>query len=96
MVVKAKKGRARYIVFDVSPDLKKDALIKGLKPIDPGSPPYIIHCASGKAIVRCSPKNREDVVRTMSVIDPSSVSLLTSGTLRKIREAYPELRPKKR
>jgi RNase P/RNase MRP subunit POP5 len=96
MVVKSKRGRVRYIAFDVPGDLKKEALIKNLRSIASEAPPYVIQCAFGKAIMRCAPKDREETVRIMSRIDPSCISLMTSGTIRKIRDRYPELKTAKR
>jgi len=96
MVVKSKRGRIRYIVFDVSPNMRKDILIKNLKAFKPNDAPYVVQCADGKAIVRCTPHSAEETMRTMSQADPSCVSLMTSGTLRTIREKYPALKmPKK-
>jgi RNase P/RNase MRP subunit POP5 len=95
MVVKSKRGRRRYIAFSVSPELRKEALIRGLRQVDPDNPPYIIQLAGGKAVVRCSPDKREGTILAVSQTDPSSVSLLTSGTLRTIRDAYPELKIRK-
>jgi len=96
MVVKCKRGRTRYVAFDVSSDLKKDVLIRHMKSNEPDNPLYVVQCTNGKAIIRCAPKTRERTIRVMSQADPSCVSLMTSGTLRKIRERYPELKaPKK-
>ncbi|MCL2510060.1 MAG: hypothetical protein FWF07_03165 [Methanomassiliicoccaceae archaeon] len=96
MVVKSKRGRVRYIVFDVPSDLRKDILIREVNSVGPEGLVYVVQCTAGKAMVRCSPKNREETIRIMSQISPSFVSLMTSGTIRKIRERYPELKvPKK-
>jgi len=91
MVVKSKRGRNRYVAFDVSPDMSRETLIRSLRGVGSAVSPYIVQCASGKAVVRCAPKEREEVVRIMSRIDPSSAPLITSGTLRTIRERYPEI-----
>jgi len=96
MVVKSKRGRVRYIVFDVPSDLRKDILIRDVNSIGPEGLVYVVQCTGGKAMVRCTPKNKEEAMRIMSQIAPSCVSLMTSGTIRTIRERYPELRvPKK-
>jgi len=95
MVIKSKRGRRRYIAFSVSPELKKEALIRGLRQVDPDSPPYVIQLTGGKAIIRCSPDKREGTIAAVSQVDPSSVSLITSGTLRTIRGMYPELKERK-
>ena len=96
MVVKSKRGRRRYVVFDVSPGMKRDVLVIGLGSVKGENPPQLIQLDHGKAVVRCTPDNREETIRAVSRIDPGSVSLITSGTLRKIRELYPSLKPEKR
>ncbi|MCL2318131.1 MAG: hypothetical protein FWC44_03660 [Methanomassiliicoccaceae archaeon] len=96
MVVKSKRGRRRYIVFEISPNLRRDALISSLVSVKGENPPHLIQMDHGKAVVRCTPQNREDAVNAVSRADPKAVSLVTSGTLRKIRELYPELKPEKR
>jgi RNase P/RNase MRP subunit POP5 len=96
MVVKEGNGRRRYIVFDVSPEITKESLIKRLRSAG-SDPPYIIQCVPGKAVLRCSPKEKDDVIDVMARADPASVPLITSGTLRTVRGRYPELKtPKKR
>jgi len=96
MAVKSKRGRVRYIAFDVSADLRKDVLIRGINSVSPDDFLYVVQCAHGKAMVRCSPNNREEAIRIMSLVDPSCVSLMTSGTIRTIRDRYPELRVTKK
>jgi len=96
MTVKERIGRKRYVVFDVSPDLTKEHLIKRFRSVCQGDPPYIIQCVPGKAIIRCSPEGKEEMMRLMTRADPSSVPLATSGTIRTIREKYPELKAAKK
>ncbi|MCL2509514.1 MAG: hypothetical protein FWF07_00340 [Methanomassiliicoccaceae archaeon] len=96
MVVKSKRGRVRYIAFDVPADLRKDILIKKVNSTGSGEHLYVVQCASGKAVVRCSPAGREEAVRILTQAEPSCVSLMTSGTLHKIRERYPELKVTKK
>jgi RNase P/RNase MRP subunit POP5 len=95
MVVKSKRGRRRYIAFSTSPDVTKESLIRGFRSIA-ADPPYIVQCASGMAILRCSPDKREETASVMSLADPSSVPLRTSGTLRTLRDEYPILKTPKR
>jgi RNase P/RNase MRP subunit POP5 len=95
MVVKCKRGRIRYIAFGMSEGMKKDVLIKGVRAVGPSDPPYIIQCSCGKAIVPCAPKNIEETLRIISQVDPSCAPLMTSGTIRKIRDRYPELKTTK-
>ena len=52
----------------------------------------VITSFGGKAVVRCSPSEKDAVTAEMSRAFPGSESLITSGTLRKIREIYPELK----
>jgi RNase P/RNase MRP subunit POP5 len=95
--VKEKRGRRRYIAFTVSAELTKETLISALRSVC-SEPPYVIQCGEGWAIVRCSPAAAETTISRMRLADPSSSSLRTSGTLRTLRDLYPELkrlRPKK-
>ncbi|MDR2698859.1 MAG: hypothetical protein LBB30_04205 [Candidatus Methanoplasma sp.] len=94
--MKERRGRQRYVVFGVSPDLTKDILIKRFRSVSPENPPYVVQCVSGKAVIRCSPAGRDDVVRIMLLADPSSSSLVASGTIRAVRRKYPELKPAKK
>jgi len=95
MVVKSKRGRIRYIAFDVPADLRKETLIKKVNSIGRGDL-YVVQCVSGKAVVRCAPENREEAIQILSQAEPSCSSLMTSGTIRKIRERYPELKVEKK
>jgi hypothetical protein len=93
MVVKEKRGRRRYVVFRVSPELDRDALIRRARRLQVrGWAPYIVQCSDGWAIVRCAPDEREKTAAAMSEMDPGCESLLTSGTLKSLRDRYPELR----
>lgn len=96
MVVKSKRGRVRYIVFDVSPSMRKDLLIKDLRALEPNDIPYVVQCTGGKAIIRCTPKTAEETIHIMSQADPSCVSLMTSGTIRTILDKYPVLKTTKK
>jgi RNase P/RNase MRP subunit POP5 len=91
MTVKERRGRRRYIAFRVRDDLTKDAVIAVLRRVC-GNPPYVVQCAEGWMIVRCSPSDAEDTIRHVGLADPSSVSLRTSGTLASLRNDYPELK----
>ena len=98
MVVKAVRGRRRYVVFTVPPKAGRSEVLSALESINAEMPDLrVITSFSGKAIVRCSPSEIERVSATMSSCFPGSVSLISSGTLRKVREVYPELKvPRKR
>ena len=98
MVVKEKRGRRRYIAFTVSAGLGKDTLIASLRKVC-DVPPYVVLCAEGWAVVRCSPADVDIVIGIMKNADASSVSLRTSGTLASLYDRYPrlrELRPPKK
>ena len=54
-------------------------------------------CSDGRAVVRCSPDDREAVTRRMSEGFDGCRSVRTSGTLRGLRDRYPSLKvPQKR
>ena len=52
----------------------------------------VITSFGGKAIVRCGPNEIDTVKQKMSEAYPNTETLITSGTLRKVREIYPELK----
>jgi len=91
VTVKEKRGRRRYIAFRISPEITKDALISSLRMLC-NEPPYVIQCAEGWSILRCSPENIDETKELMRRVDASSVSLRTSGTLATLRDVYPELK----
>lgn len=91
MTVKAKRGRRRYIAFAVDPRFTKDALIAAFRRAGTLQP-YVIQCAEGWAILRCSPNDTDETISAMKAADGSSISLRTSGTLAKLRSLYPELK----
>ncbi|MDR0334782.1 MAG: hypothetical protein LBH69_02715 [Methanomassiliicoccaceae archaeon] len=91
MAVKEKRGRRRYIAFTVDAGLTKDSLVRSLRARSDAAP-YVVQCAEGWAIVRCSPADIDITISAMRDSDPSSASLRTSGTLAALRDAYPELK----
>lgn len=95
MVVKEKRGRRRYVLFKVSPCLDKDTLIRKANRICNGEDaPYVIQCDHGMAIIRCPPEEKTHIIEIMSCIDSDCSSITTSGTLKTLRDAYPDLRTK--
>jgi len=98
MVVKAVRGRRRYVVFTVPPDAGRTEVLKALEALTAEMPDLrVITSFSGRAVVRCNPSEIDRVTDTMASSFPGSESLITSGTLRKIRDVYPELKvPRKR
>jgi hypothetical protein len=89
MTVKAVRGRRRYVVFSVRKGLTKSEMIGKFNAF--GDTTYIVQCSSGFAILRCAPKETEDVKERMKKMFPDSEPLLTSGTLRTLRTRIPEL-----
>ncbi len=98
MVVKAVRGRRRYIVYTVPEDYGRSDILSLLSPLETDmSDLRVITSFGGKTIVRCNPSEIGRVDAVMKQNIPGTQSLLTSGTLRTIRDAYPELRvPQKR
>ncbi len=93
MVVKSVRGRRRYIVFTVPGDAGRTEVLEALSGLAEEMPDLrVITSFGGKAIVRCSPPEIERVTAAMKQGFEGSESLITSGTLRKVREEYPELR----
>jgi hypothetical protein len=93
MVVKAVRGRRRYIVFVVPEDEGRSGVLETLSVLEPEMPDLrVITSFGGKAIIRCSPAETDRVTERMLERYPGSQSLIASGTLRKIREIYPELK----
>ena len=95
MVVKDVRGRRRYIAFRVSPGTGKTILINRLQ-TQTSKVPYVVQCENGLAILRCEPSEMESTVALMLSVDPSWTSILTSGTLKTLRDKIPGLAtPKK-
>ena len=94
MVVKSERGRRRYVFFEVPQHVRRDDVSQALEGI--GSV-KVITCSDGRAVVRCSPDDREAVTRRMSEGFDGCRSVRTSGTLRGLRDRYPSLKvPQKR
>ena len=105
MVVKSERGRRRYIFFEVPQPVRRvffevpqpvrrDDVSQALDGI--GSV-KVITCSDGRAVVRCSPDDREPVTQRMTETFGGCRSVRTSGTLRGLRDRYPPLRvPQKR
>ena len=93
MVVKAVRGRRRYIVFTVPEEAGRSDVLNALSDLTPTMPELrVITSFGGKAIVRCGPPEIDAVKAKMLEAYPDTETLITSGTLRKIREVYPELK----
>ncbi len=97
MVVKAVRGRRRYIVFTVPAEANRASVMESLSSLSADLPDLrVISSFDGKAVIRCHPDEKEKVCSAMYGAYPGCESLITSGTLRKIREVYPELKVPKR
>jgi len=98
MVVKSVRGRRRYIVYEVPPETDRSDVLSKLSVLEGDMPDLrVITSFGGKAIVRCSPDEIAKVDETMKASYPSCESLSTSGTLRTLRDKYPELKvPRKK
>ena len=91
MTVKSKRGRRRYIAFTLDSKFDRTSLISGLRSVAGDAAPYVVQCSEGWCIVRCTPDRREETIALMGLVDPSAVSLRTSGTLITLRRRYPRL-----
>ncbi len=93
MVVKAVRGRRRYVVYRVPQEAGRSEVLSALEKLTETMPDIrVITSFEGKAIVRCSPSEIDTVSEAMRSAFPDSESLIASGTLRKVREIYPELK----
>lgn len=89
MTVKSKRGRRRYIVFTVDPELTRETLIR----LIPGGKRFnVIQCAGGMAVVRCAPDEVDECESAVKTAEPSAEPLVMSGTLRTLRDRYPLLK----
>ena len=91
MVVKAVRGRRRYIAFTLDEGLTRETLIPKLRAYAGDSAPYVIQCSQGWAIIRTAPDGIDSALSLMSRAVPGCSSISTSGTLRTLRERYPVL-----
>ncbi len=93
MVVKSVRGRRRYISFEVPAETTRDSIVAAVEAADPRPESFkAITCSKGKAVVRCSPADRDAVTAIVCSLGPDVRSLKTSGTLRTLRDADPDLR----
>ena len=76
----------------MSVPMTKEELIRALRTRCGGDVPYVIQCVPGKAVIRCSPDEIDKVKDRMRIIDGKSESILTSGTLKTLRDKYPVLK----
>ena len=98
MVVKSVRGRRRYIVYRVPTETDRDDVVSALENAnDPIPQLKVITCFGGEAVIRSTPDGLSKVDSRMRAAWPDCESIITSGTLRTIRDAHPELKvPRKR
>ena len=95
--MKSVRGRRRYIALQVPADLRRDDLVGALSGCSEQIPGLkVITCGGGWAVVRCSPAEVEDAIAAVKGAYPGSESLLTSGTIKTLRDRYPELKVPRR
>ena len=96
MVVKSVRGRRRYISFTAGADMRRDDMAPIVESF--GIPSVkLITCGKGKAVVRCDPAHRDELIDAYIGAFPGCCSLKTSGTLRTLRDEDASLRvPRKR
>lgn len=100
MVVKAKRGRRRYIAFEAPPGvwtedrlqlmLKEEGVRRSLRPLK------LIQFDGTRGIVRCMHLDKEGTLSLLSSFGNRMRPLATSGTLKALRTRYfkeKEVRP---
>ena len=92
MVVKSVRGRRRDIVYTVPEDTRWDEVLEAVSAEPPLPQIKVISCFSGMAVIRTEPSGLEELGSRMHAKWPDSESLVTSGTLRTVRDRYPQLR----
>ena len=96
MVVKEKRGRRRYVAYELGGSVAKSELEGGIRSTG-YSQISIVQCAGGWCILRCEPWLLERLDGIMEKACPGSVSKSTSGNLITLRRKYPilwETRPR--
>jgi RNase P/RNase MRP subunit POP5 len=93
MVVKEKRGRRRYVAFEVTSEelLGEEALLSAMRSLCKGrKPPKIIQFDGHLGVVRCDLRDltwtKELLVSAGAKLGSSIGTLSTSGTLRALRE----------
>ena len=95
MVVKSERGRRRYVYLRVPSQMRRDDITSILDGRIPSA--KVITCHAGDSVVRCLPEDVMPMVEMLKCDEPTVESVKTSGTLRTLRDAYPQLKvPQKR
>jgi hypothetical protein len=95
MVVKSVRGRRRYVAFTTPEGMYRDEMVSTFEALSIPSV-KVITCGHGKAVIRCDPEHVPTLIDAYSKSFPGSQSLKTSGTLRTLRDADPELKAPRR
>ena len=90
MVVKASRGRRRYVAFSLGAPISKSELEARLSASGNGGM-RVIQCSKGWCIVRCGPKDLGSTKDAIVKICPGAESKSTSGNLLTLRRRYPIL-----
>ena len=90
MVVKEKRGRRRYVAYELGGSVAKSKLEERIRSTG-YSQISIVQCAGGWCILRCEPWLLERLDGIMEKACPGSVSKSTSGNLITLRRKYPTL-----
>ncbi|MBQ7404979.1 MAG: hypothetical protein IJV90_00995 [Candidatus Methanomethylophilaceae archaeon] len=97
MVVKSIRGRRRYLACTVPSGTNRDEVIALFEESASEIPQLkVITSFKGEAVIRCSPGHEETVVEVLRSRWPESESVLSSGTLRALRDKRPELKVQRR
>lgn len=95
MVVKAVRGRRRYISFTAPEGMRRDDMVVAIDGLAIPSV-KVITCGGGKAVIRCDPSHRDALTEGYESTFPGCCSLRTSGTLRTLRDNDPDLKVPRR
>lgn len=95
MVVKSVRGRRRYVAFTTPEGMHRDEMVSTFETLAIPSV-KVITCGHGKAVIRCDPGHVPVLIDAYEKSFPGNCSLRTSGTLRTLRDADPELKAPRR
>ncbi|HRR66863.1 MAG TPA: hypothetical protein P5063_04365 [Methanomassiliicoccales archaeon] len=91
MVVKEKRGRRRYIAFQVDGKASDEEFLAALNAALSSrgvKVPKVIQFDGRMGVVRCSPKDKDRILAALAADGKGIVPLSTSGTLLTLRKRY--------
>ena len=97
MVVKERRGRRRYVVFETSESVDAETVSREIisSSVRLGvRPPKLIQFEGRRGIVRSSEPEKEATLELINAADLPMRTLRTSGTLKTLRERYFLPKPK--